>query len=198
MKRLKAILVLIAMSLTSFSAIASDIAVDGIYYDFDSENKTAIVTYRGYNSVSYSNEYTGDVVILAKVTYEGVEYAVTAIGEWAFYDCPGLTSITIPEGVTAIANSAFEDCSGLTSITIPESVTAIGWCAFDGCSGLTSIISLNTTPPSCDGSYVFDYVDKSIPLYVPKESVDSYKSAQCWSKFTNIVGNMVRLTIMML
>lgn len=81
MKRLKAILVLIAMSLTSFSAIASDTAVDGIYYDFDSENKTAIVTYRGNNYYSYSKEYTGDVVIPAKVTYEGVEYDVTAIGE---------------------------------------------------------------------------------------------------------------------
>ena len=73
MKRLKAILVLIAMSLTSFSAIASDTAVDGIYYDFDSENKTARVTYRGYSYDSYSKEYTGDVVIPAKVTYEGVE-----------------------------------------------------------------------------------------------------------------------------
>ena len=69
------------MSLTSFSAIASDTAVNRIYYDFDSENKTARVTYRGYSYYSYSNEYTGDVVIPAKVTYEGVEYAVTAIGE---------------------------------------------------------------------------------------------------------------------
>ena len=112
------------------------------------------------------------------------------------YDCDGLTSITIPEGVTAIGESVFSDCSGLTSITIPEGVTAIEYATFMGCSGLTSIISLNTTPPSCDGSSVFYNVDKSIPFYVPKESVDSYKSAQCWSEFTNIIGtDFVRISI---
>ena len=64
---------------------------------------------------------------------------VTAIGDYAFDGCSGLTSITIPAGVTTIGNSAFHGCSGLTSITIPESVTGIGNFAFHGCSSLTSI-----------------------------------------------------------
>ena len=42
--------------------------------------------------------------------------SVTSIGDYAFYDCGGLTSITIPDSVTSIGISAFEDCSGLTSI----------------------------------------------------------------------------------
>ena len=42
--------------------------------------------------------------------------SVTSIGDYAFYDCGGLTSITIPDSVTSIGRSAFEDCSGLTSI----------------------------------------------------------------------------------
>ena len=65
--------------------------------------------------------------------------SVTSIGEFAFYECSELTSITIPNGVTSIGESAFYGCSGLTSITIPDSVTSIGSYAFDGCSGLTSI-----------------------------------------------------------
>lgn len=62
-----------------------------------------------------------------------------SIGKYAFYNCSGLTSITLPSGVTSIGEYAFYGCSGLTSITFPSSVTSIGISAFEGCSGLTSI-----------------------------------------------------------
>ena len=65
--------------------------------------------------------------------------SVTSIGEYAFYYCSGLTDITISDGVTSIGGYAFGYCSGLTSITIPDSVTSIGRYAFNGCSGLTSV-----------------------------------------------------------
>ncbi|MDR2662342.1 MAG: leucine-rich repeat domain-containing protein [Treponema sp.] len=64
---------------------------------------------------------------------------VTSIGDYAFYDCSGLTSVTLPEGVTSIGKGAFSGCSGLTSVTLPASVTSIEERAFEGCSGLTSI-----------------------------------------------------------
>ena len=57
----------------------------------------------------------------------------------AFYNCSGLTSITIPNGITSIGSNAFGRCTGLTSVTIPNSVTSIGIQAFYGCSGLQSI-----------------------------------------------------------
>ena len=61
------------------------------------------------------------------------------LGDYVFYGCSGLTSLTIPSGVTSIGNEAFSGCSGLTSLTIPSSVTSIGGWAFSGCSGLTSL-----------------------------------------------------------
>ena len=59
--------------------------------------------------------------------------SVTSIGGCAFYDCSGLTSVTIPNSVTSIGGFAFCGCSGLTSVTIPNSVTTIGQIAFLGC-----------------------------------------------------------------
>ena len=64
--------------------------------------------------------------------------SVKIIGEWAFYWCENLKSITIPDSVTIIEDSAFTGCTALTSITIPDSVTSIGGWTFED-SGLTSI-----------------------------------------------------------
>ena len=61
------------------------------------------------------------------------------IGDYAFYGCSGLTSVTIGSGVTSIGRYAFSYCSSLTSVTIPDSVTSIGYGAFYGCSSLTSV-----------------------------------------------------------
>ena len=73
---------------------------------------------------------TGDVSILD---------GVTTIGDKAFYNCTGLTSVTIPGSVTTIGSGTFSGCTGLTDITIPGSVTTIGSSAFGGCTNLTSI-----------------------------------------------------------
>ena len=56
-----------------------------------------------------------------------------SIGSRAFYECSGLTSVTIPNSVTSIGKCAFYNCSGLTSVTIPNSVTLIDGGAFFHC-----------------------------------------------------------------
>ncbi len=64
---------------------------------------------------------------------------ITSIGNYAFWNCTGLSSITIPNSVTSIENGAFRGCEGLTTISIPNSVTNIGWMAFYYCTSLTAI-----------------------------------------------------------
>ena len=78
---------------------------------------------------------------------------MTSIGNQAFIECSGLTSVTIGNSVTSIGNYAFECCSGLTSITIPNSVTSIGDGAFLGCSGLTSVTIGNSVTSIGEGAF---------------------------------------------
>ena len=81
--------------------------------------------------------------------------SVTTIGEFAFCNYTGLTSIEIPNSVTTIGNHMFSDCYSLTSIEIPNSVTTIGYSAFRCCSGLTSIEIPNSV--TSIGHYAFEY-----------------------------------------
>ena len=133
MKKLKLILATIVLLLCCVSSSAHEFEVDGIYYYItDREKLTVAVTYRGSSSNSYSNEYSGDVVIPQTVTYNNQTYSVTSIGDEGFFYCSRLTSVTIPNSVTSIGESAFYNCRSLTSVTIPNSVTSIGDDAFDG------------------------------------------------------------------
>ena len=95
----------------------SYVSVDGVLFNAD---RTLLHTYpAGKSDLSYR-----------------IPGSVTAIGDWAFYNCTNLTSVTIPGSIAAIEGSAFSHCSNLTSATILDGVTSIGKFAFSDCSSL--------------------------------------------------------------
>ena len=151
-------LLLFAMILLPLVASAHDIEVqnaDGvtIYYNYINDGTELEVTFRGSIYYHYSNEYQGNVVIPEEVTFMNRTRKVTSIGNDAFRDCTGLTSVTIPNSVTSIGNDAFRDCIGLTSVTIPNSVTSIGYDAFYNCFGLTSVTIPNSVTSIGDSAF---------------------------------------------
>ena len=106
--------------------------------------------------------------------------SVTSIGEYAFDDCNGMTSIIIPSSVTSIGDHAFSGCSRLTSVNIPNSVTSIGNCAFSWCTGLTSItIPSNVTSI---GSSAFSNCTSltSITIHNNVTNIGDYLFAYCY------------------
>lgn len=130
-KWLRIPLLLVTLLLSSISLFAHDFEVDGIYYNIiPSTDKTVGVTYQGINYYDYPGEYSGNVTIPEIVTYSGNTYFVTSIGNYAFYSCTKLTSVTIPNSVTSIGYNAFNGCTDLTEVAIPNSVISIGSYAF--------------------------------------------------------------------
>ena len=77
----------------------------------------------------------------------------TSIGYWAFYDCTGLTSVTIGNSVTSIGDYAFRGCTSLTSILVPNSVTSMESDAFYGCTSLTIYCEAKSKPSGWSTSW---------------------------------------------
>ena len=108
-----------------------------------------------------------------------IEDGVTSIGDYAFWNCTGLTSISIPNNVTSIGNSAFESCSQLASIEIPSSVTSIGNSAFESCSQLASI-EIPSSVTSI-GERAFKNCSQLASIEIPKSvtSIGKYAFSGC-------------------
>lgn len=232
---LRTILLTLALVSTTNTAFAYYMKVNGIYYNINGDEATVTYLYReshyssyGSQYYTYTSDYKDEVDIPETVTFDGISYTVTAIGDHAFIDCVGLTKVIIPSTVVTINESAFSGCSQLKDITIPVSVTQIGSCAFQHCHGfsyvsvpdfvttignaafyncsnvksitigrsvtsigssafsgcpLSSIICLPVTPPSSSGDAY-----TTAKLYVPKESVELYRTTSGWNYFTNVYG----------
>lgn len=128
----------------------------------DDANPTYTLTIKGSGDMENYNHNSNYYApwMWKTVTQVKFEGNVTSIGNYAFLDCPNLTSITIPDSVVSIGEfafcncpnlenvvmpndsnsslksigaNAFYQCKKLKSITIPSSVISIGRCAFDVC-----------------------------------------------------------------
>ena len=184
-----------------------DFMEGGIYYKITGDQKVNVY----FESTSY-NSYSGNVVIPATVTHDGVTYKVTGINERAFMNCLDLTGVTIGSTVTVIGNRAFEgcsrltsvvlgdyvinigglafgDCTSLTKVTIGSGVRSIGLRAFAGCTALTSVYCKPAVPPVMIASNCFDCY-ATATLTVHPAVIDSYRDDAKWGQFATIVESV--------
>ena len=114
--KLFTLLLAVAASIgTMFAWDYERVQIGDLYYNLDATNQTAEVTSQNSDDPYWSTTIT-TANIPSLVTYNSVSYSVTSIGDYAFFYCTGLTSVTIPNSVTSIGEYAFSDCTGLTSV----------------------------------------------------------------------------------
>ncbi len=165
----------------------------------DATNHYVTMTYPGntYNNPWDGNFPTGPITLPETVTYNGAVYTVTAIDNYTFRICYGLTGdLVIPNTITKIGNEAFSDCTGLNgtltignsvqqignkafmnccnltgSLVLPNSVQTIGTSAFQECIGLTGTLVLSESLTTI-GQSAFALCGFTGPLYLPNSITD--------------------------
>lgn len=108
--------------------------VGGIEYNF--EVIVSKMTYVRLTPVSTPSVVKGDIILPTTAEYDGVTYTVTQIGQQAFRDYTGISSITLPKTLSQIEKEAFAGCASLQTVNTPQPLSVIGEYAFDGCSQL--------------------------------------------------------------
>lgn len=179
---------------SAFTIEEDNPCIDGFYYVLDQWNHTATLTYEtyeedgAYNHTNYSRLNTTEWTIPAQVVQDGVVYAVTAIGDYAFANT-NVEQINLPEGIESIGTSAFDGNGSLKEVILPSTLTSIGQFAFYECRSLRVIYNNAVQPQDikdkgvfADGTYGRLDVG-SIELRVPFGSTERYEAADEWKDF---------------
>lgn len=143
------------------------------------------------------NIYSGafiNCINLTKVDLSNVEY----IEDNAFVNT-GITNVVMPKvktlstGTDGYSWGCFKDCKQLLTCDFGEYVESIGWGLVLGCNKLLYVIIRTITPPTLAAN-AFD-TGNACPIYVPDDSVESYKSATNWSAYASRIFSLTQFAI---
>lgn len=161
------------------------------YNAFSNSGLTSIFIPKGVTSISSTSfNYCGKLSTISvsdeNTTYDSRNNCNAIIQTATNQILRGTSNTIIPNTVTSIGDNAFNDINSLTSIVIPESVTSIGQYAFRFCNSLAEVVCKAKVAPQLNSDAFSNDVLSKATLYVPEESVESYKADGEWKKFSDI------------
>ena len=130
--------------------------------DKQTDGKLSVLNLSDANIVSGGNVYYVEYYVVGN-GYNGQNRYYTSagkIGDYAFYRCTSLTSVSLPNSVYSIGEWAFSGCTSLTNVTIGNSVYSIGDYAFSACRNLTSVTIGNNAFGGCANLTSIDIPDR--------------------------------------
>ena len=123
-----------------------------------------------------SNYYNRSRLKLARIGL-----GVTYIGDYCFYYCYTLKSITLPSNVTTISQYAFSYCSSLAGcLTVPSGVSSAGVHSIERCGCLTSISLPKSLERISGYNFQYDYALKRINLNGITVDIGTYAFRACY------------------
>ena len=162
-------------SLTSVS-LPSSVKTISDYAFNDCVNITSVNLAEGLVAIG-TNAFDGCSKLLSIDIPEGV----TAIYNCAFRNCQRLLSVSLPSSMTFIDSYTFQNCWDLKNVVIPANTTQIGKYAFSNCYSLKSMVVSSSTPPVFGETTLND----ACTIFVPNNSVETYKAADGWSTYAS-------------
>lgn len=110
---------------------------------------------------------------------------VTVIEDAAFDGCYGMTELLYPpKSLASLGRECFRNCTSLQSVYLPSTLDSVGAGCFYQCSSLSNILIEVETPPSTEGTEIFD--QNSLSIYVPATALSAYQNADGWKKYWNV------------
>lgn len=161
------------------------------YNAFSNSGLTSIFIPKGVTSISSTSfNYCGKLSTISvsdeNTTYDSRNNCNAIIQTATNQILRGTSNTIIPNTATSIGDNAFNDINSLTSIVIPESVTSIGQYAFRFCNSLAEVVCKAKVAPQLKSDAFSNDILSKATLYVPEESVESYKEDGEWKKFSDI------------
>ena len=161
-------------------------------YDFDEENKTAIVKGLKSSLKSKEKDEISEIIIPSTVVKDNTNYKVSSmkagsynssifsgldnlksiviptdftLPQYAFSECYSVEEITIPSGITKIQKGTFYECNSLKNFPLPNTVTEVGDLAFAYCNNLETVSFPNSV--SKIGGQIFIQCEKLKSVKLP-------------------------------
>ena len=158
----------------------------GIVYEWNENSITVTGTILDFQG--------GEITIPATIKKGGISYPVTGVGDWAFYRCGALKTLTFSGSVDSIGDNAFQYCIALNTVTFFGGVDSIRYCAFQGCGALNTVTFSGNVGNIEDHAFRDCTALEKVTFSGDVSSIGNYAFGQCSTldtvTFSGDVGNI--------
>ena len=147
------------------------------------------VSVPGTVSVLYETTFAGCTNLHKVTLHEGlqiIEGFKEGTSSGAFRWCQNLHEIKIPDSVTKVGQCAFLMCKNLTEVTIGKNIKTLKK-VFYSCHRIAKVTCRAIVPPELDGQSFENEVYANAELFVPRNSLELYKTSPYWQTFVHIL-----------